>query len=553
MSIPLCWRVTRRRLLPRLRGVSSDTLFFTPHVITKDLALGRSRLTSNVTLRAFDSRTHKVVKREVSHELSVETRVAGASSTALPARHPCPEIGHPRRVRRRHRLCPQVCDSHVEPPPASRSSPNSSATCTDLWGCGSGRPGADLGNRQFHQRPAPGSVLTLVSVLEHHGHLNLPPDVRAQLLALSPATADRLLERARKLGAPRGKSTTRAGTLLKRQIPVRTFADWNEGLPGFIEADLVAHCGEHNTGSFLCTLVLTDVATGWVECQALLYHSSDQVIQGLTRARQLIPFSVQGLDTDNGSEFINNDLLTYCEAKEIPFTRGRTYRKNDQCYVEQKNGAVVRQFVGYDRFEGERAYRQLVELYRAIRLYVNFFQPSLKLKEKRLAGTTTRRSYLPAETPFAWLCASKALTQEALTRLEAIFTALDPVRLLAQIDQLQDALWAQATLPGTLPSTAVTVPFCLDPRASALPEPPPLQRQKRPYHWKAPKKARYWRTRLDPFAIVWAEVEGWLEAQPELTGVTVFQRLRAAYPDDFSEQQVRTLQRRVAGGAPSGS
>lgn len=242
---------------------------------------------------------------------------------------------------------------------------------------------------------------TLVSVLEHHGHLDLTPDVRAQLLALSPATADRLLEQARKLGAPRGVSTTKAGTLLKRQIPVRTFADWNEGSPGFIEADLVAHCGEHNTGSFLCTLVLTDVATGWVECQALLYRSSDQVIQGLTRARQLIPFSVQGLDTDNGSEFINNDLLTYCDAKEITFTRGRTYRKNDQCSVEQKNGTVVRQFVGYDRFEGERAYRQLVELYQAIRLSVNFFQPSVKLKEKRLAGATTRRSYLPAETPFA--------------------------------------------------------------------------------------------------------------------------------------------------------
>jgi hypothetical protein len=236
-------------------------------------------------------------------------------------------------------------------------------------------------------------LATLVPILERHGHLAITPDVRAQLLALSPATADRLLESARKRGEPRGKSTTKAGTLLKRQIPVRTFADWNEGLPGFIEADLVAHCGEHNTGSFLCTLVLTDVATGWVECQALLYRSSDQVIQGITRARQLIPFPVQGLDTDNGSEFINTDLLTYCDDKQITFTRGRTYRKNDQCYVEQKNGAIVQQFVGYDRFEGERAYRQLIELYRAIRLYVNFFQPSLKLKEKRLEGTTTRRSY----------------------------------------------------------------------------------------------------------------------------------------------------------------
>jgi hypothetical protein len=207
----------------------------------------------------------------------------------------------------------------------------------------------------------------------------------------------------------------------------------------------------------------------------------------------------------------------------------------------------VRQFVGYDRFEGERAYRQLIELYRAIRLYVNFFQPSLKLKEKRLEGTTTRRSYLPAETPFARLCTSTVLSAEEQVRLEAIFAALDPVRLLAQIGQLQDALWAQATLPGAVPSAAAaTLPFSLDPHAPIAPESPPLQRQKRPYHWKAPKKARYWRTRLDPFALVWAEVEGWLEAHPEMTGVTVFQRLRAAYPDDFSETQLRTLQRRVA-------
>jgi len=173
--------------------------------------------------------------------------------------------------------------------------------------------------------------------------------------------------------------------------------------------------------------------------------------------------------------------------------------------------------VSYDRFEGERAYRQLVELYRAIRLYVNFFQPSHKLKEERLEGTTTRRSYLPAETPFTRLYAAKVLTQAAHQRLEDIFASLDPVRLLAQIGQLQDALWAQATLPGALPSAAVTVPFHLDPSTLALPEPPPLQRQKRPYHWKAPKKARYWRTRLDPLAIVWAGARR-REPAPAMTG-----------------------------------
>lgn len=217
---------------------------------------------------------------------------------------------------------------------------------------------------------------TLVPVLEQHGHLHLIDAVRTQLLAISPATADRLLHQARKAGQPRGRSITKAGTLLKHQIPIRTFADWDAATPGFVEADLVAHCGDGTYGTFLSALIVTDVATGWVECQALLYRSGDQVIQGITRARQLIPFPLLGIDTDNDSEFITNELISYCAEAAISFTRGRAYHKNDQCYVEQKNGAVVRQFVGYGRFEGEQAYHQLIELYRALRLYVNFFQPT---------------------------------------------------------------------------------------------------------------------------------------------------------------------------------
>jgi len=149
----------------------------------------------------------------------------------------------------------------------------------------------------------------LVPILEHHHHLTLTKEVRTQLLALSPATADRLLRPARRAENPHGIATTKAGVLLKRQIPVRTFADWDEGFPGFMEADLVAHCGPHPDGAFLATLVITDVATGWLECQALLYRSQDQVLQGLRRARQLIPFPLLGLDTDNGGEFITNELV----------------------------------------------------------------------------------------------------------------------------------------------------------------------------------------------------------------------------------------------------
>src|SRR6266498_3886108 len=286
----------------------------------------------------------------------------------------------------------------------------------------------------------------LVPLLERHGHLTLTDAVRTHLLAISPATADRLLQRARAAGQPRGVSPTKAGSLLKRPIPVRTFADGDDASPGFFEADLVAHCGDRADGAFLATLVVTDVATGWVECQALLYRSQDQVLQGLKRARQLIPFPFLGIDTDNGGEFINADLLAYCEQEQISFTRGRPYEKNDQCFVEQKNGAVIRQFVGYDRYEGEAAYRQLVELYRALRLYVNFFQPSLKLKNKHRQGATVRRTYAPAQTPFERLSAASILTNELETRLEAIFTALDPIRLLDQIGRLQDALWQHAVV-----------------------------------------------------------------------------------------------------------
>jgi hypothetical protein len=169
----------------------------------------------------------------------------------------------------------------------------------------------------------------LVDALERHGHLQLTSEIRSQLLALSPATADRLLRPYR--ATLRGLSTTRAGTLLKRQIPVRTFANWNDTRPGFLEADLVAHCGTDAEGAYVFTLTLTDVATGWTECLPLLHRDQDSVLQALDRARQLLPFPILGLDTDNGGEFINAGLLAYCEREHITFTRGRSHRSNDQC------------------------------------------------------------------------------------------------------------------------------------------------------------------------------------------------------------------------------
>ncbi len=396
----------------------------------------------------------------------------------------------------------------------------------------------------------------LVASLERHGHLQLTDEVRAHLLGLSPATADRLLRPARQAQSPRSLATTRPGALLKRQIPIRTFADWDEAQPGFVEADLVAHCGQRAEGAFLYTLVLTDVATGWTECLPLLHRGQHAVIQALDRARQLLPFPLLGLDTDNGGEFLNEELLAYCRRERITFTRGRAYRKNDQCFVEQKNGVIVRQLVGYDRFEGEAAYRQLTEVYRAVRFYINFFQPSMKLREKQRDGSRTRRRYDPAQTPYRRLLARELLAPETQRRLATLAQTLDPVRLLQQIETLLEALWRHAVflVPGgavTAVPTAQAAPVTFQRMQRAGPNgyleaaartAYPTRRYRRTQRQQGP---RWWRTRPDPFAAVWDEVAAWLAAAPDRTAKSIFVALQQGYPGQFPDVQLRTLQRRV--------
>ncbi len=286
----------------------------------------------------------------------------------------------------------------------------------------------DATNRVCAKRLVP-FLGELVPILEDRVHLVLTEDGRRDLLRVSAATADRILGAIRRKERPHGTSTTKRGPLLKKQVPVRTFADWADTEPGFFECDLVAHNGGIVRDAFLYTLTLTDIATGWTECLPLPYRTQAAVIQGLERAQMLLPFPLLGIDTDNGSEFLNAELLAYCEREAITFTRGRAYKKNDQCFVEQKNGAVVRQFVGYDRFSGEHAYRQLTELYRALRLYVNFFQPSMKLAAKQRDGSHVTRRFDAAQTPFQRLLASGALEASVDRRLARVYGALDPVVL----------------------------------------------------------------------------------------------------------------------------
>src|SRR6266496_84476 len=203
-------------------------------------------------------------------------------------------------------------------------------------------------------------------------------------------------------------------------------------------------------------------ATGYARKYAIQLLAQPPLPVPAAIRRPRAPRYGAAVQTANDGEFINTDLVAYCDQEQITFTRSRPYQKNDQCFVEQKNGAVVRQFVGYDRFEGEAAYRQLVELYRALRLYINFFQPSVKLKEKRREGTHVRRSYAPAQTPFERLGATAVVPEERRARLDAIFTALDPIRLLDQIGWLQEALWQHAivrTAPITDQQSEVPVRF----------------------------------------------------------------------------------------------
>lgn len=230
---------------------------------------------------------------------------------------------------------------------------------------------------------------SLVPALERHGHLTLESVTRTKLLAVSAATIDRLLAEAR--GMSDRRRVRRAPTALRRSVPIRTYADWNAPDPGFMEIDLVAHCGDAMAGAFVHTLTLTDIASTWTECVPLLVREGSLVIETIDQLRSGLPFLLRGLDIDNGGEFLNEGLVRYCIGQGIELTRSRPYRKNDQAWVEQKNGSVVRRLVGYRRLEGPGAAAILARLYAASRLFVNFFQPSFKLKEKlRVSGRTIK-------------------------------------------------------------------------------------------------------------------------------------------------------------------
>jgi hypothetical protein len=381
----------------------------------------------------------------------------------------------------------------------------------------------------------------LVPSLERHGHLQLDESVRTKLLATSASTIDRLLAVPR--GAVEGRpSRLRAKPAIRRSIAVRTFADWNDPLPGFMEADLVCHGGENVAGSFAHTLVLTDIATGWTECVALAVREGTLVVEALTRLRTTMPFPLRGFDTDNGSEFINEVVLAYCTESGIEFTRSRPYRKNDQACVEQKNGSVVRRLVGYRRLEGLAGSEALSRLYAASRLFVNFFQPSFKLAEKKRVGARVSKRYHAPETPCARLIASDAVPEAMKERLRVVATALDPLRLLDEIRSAQGHLAAVAA--GEPLRAAEHRDGDLDAFLKGL-STAWHDGEVRPTHRALQKAQRNWRTRKDPFEAVWPSVLAWLQAEPDRTGTELLLRLQAEHPGEYPDTNLRTLQRRV--------
>ena len=280
----------------------------------------------------------------------------------------------------------------------------------------------------------------IVPVLERWGELTLDKETRSKLVSISPATIDRMLAPARKGYQLRARTQTKPGTLLKHQIPIRTFSDWDDLRPGFVEIDLVSHEGGNARGDYAFTLDTTDVCTGWTETEAVRNKAEKWVFAGLQKAKARFPFGIIGIDSDNGSEFINNHLYRYCTQNKITFTRSRPYRKNDNCFVEQKNYSIVRRAVGYRRYDTPGELQTLNELYTVLRLYTNFFQPSMKLIEKTRIGSKVRKKYDQAKTPYCRVLESGFIPDGTKEELEKLYSTLNPAKLNREVNRLQDRL-----------------------------------------------------------------------------------------------------------------
>jgi hypothetical protein len=397
-------------------------------------------------------------------------------------------------------------------------------------------------------------IATLLPALERNGRLKLDGPDRDRVLAISAASIDRLLGDV-KVAASGGKRR-RAGfySAIRREVPIRTFNDWKSPPPGFCKVDMVAHGGTFVAGSFIQTLTMVDVATGWTECLPLVTRDGSLVVEAIKQGQSLFPWLLRGVDFDNDSAFMNDVVVPWCREQKLEVTRSRAYKKNDQAFVEQKNGAVVRRLMGYGRFDGLETARVMARLYAAARLYVNFFQPSFKLKEKRREGARVIKRYHAPSTPYDRALAHPELTTVVKQRLREQYRTLDPVALLAEIRAAQEELGnrvdrragdrrgQQRVINGTAPQPVQSSPedavaFAKtlgqtieagDPRATH-------RRPKRPYKTRVRMPSK-----LDPHV---ATIEDWLAAEPQLTALAIVGRLSEKHPEQFETRQHSIVQR----------
>ncbi len=285
----------------------------------------------------------------------------------------------------------------------------------------------------------------IVDRLIAFGELEISAQTRYQLIRMSAATIDRRLAADRARWQPRGRSLTKPGSLLKAQIPIRTWADWDDGRPGFVEIDLVGHEGGNPAGDFAHTLTVTDIATGWTENRAVPNKAQKWVLAALTGIVDAFPFPVLGIDSDNGSEFINAHLLTFCQRHEITFTRSRPGNKNDGAHVEQKNWAVVRRTVGYHRYTGDLQVDLLNGIYALLRDQINFFTPQQKLVSKTRHGAKVIKKHDTAQTPFQRLTNNPTIDIADKTGLHDHYLTLNPAAIRREILALSDALAHEVT------------------------------------------------------------------------------------------------------------
>jgi hypothetical protein len=278
--------------------------------------------------------------------------------------------------------------------------------------------------------------------LRRAGKLQVEPETLEKLRGISGTTIDRLL-RAEKGKGLRGKlrRQRKAQNPLWSLVPIRTFAEWDRSQVGHVQIDLVAHEGGCARGEYLYTLVVTEVCTGWTEFVAVRNRAQCWVFEALLEIRARVPFTVASIHSDNGTEFLNAHLVRYCREHSLPLTRSRPYRKNDNCWVEQKNGAVIRSAVGYGRYDTEQELALLNELYASLRLWVNYFLPTAKLVSKQREGAKVKKQFETPTTPYHRLLQAKEISTERKTTLRRQRGQMDAVKIQGRIVRLQERLW----------------------------------------------------------------------------------------------------------------